>query len=153
MSDNGRKDEAHMREALAIARQSAAEGGRPFGAIVVMGGATIGCGRDRSRVVADPTHHAETAAIREAVEQHGRERLPTATIFASCEPCVMCAGAILRSGIRVVRYASSREAAADAGYPDVCSPDISRDVLRDADVQQLLRSDGEALLREYPLAS
>lgn len=138
-----------MSEALALARDSAAGGGRPFGATVVIAGSTVGRGRDRSALAADPTHHAEITAIREAISVSGRGALAGATVFASCEPCVMCAAAILRSGIRVVRFASSREAAAAVGYSDVCSPGLSREVLREADVEQMLGPEGEAILREH----
>jgi len=88
-----------MREALRLARQAAAGGEVPVGAVVVMGGAIVGRGRNASIVRQDPTAHAEILALREAAERVGNYRLEGATLYSTLEPCVMCAGALVTARV------------------------------------------------------
>lgn len=113
-------------------------------------GAVVGRGQDRSITIDDPTEHAEIAAIREAVAFLGRGTLDAATVYTSCEPCMMCAAAILRAGIRDVCFAASRETAISTGYVDICAAALTREVLRAATVRRVLDAAGEKLLREHP---
>jgi guanine deaminase len=149
-------DVQRMTESLALARSSAQAGARPFGAIIVVDGAVVGRGQDRSATIADPdpTEHAEIAAIREAVALLGPGALEAATVYASCEPCMMCAATILRAGIREVCFAASRETAISTGYADICRTELTREVLRAAaTVRQVLDAAGDKLLREHPRLS
>jgi len=88
-----------MREALAFARIAYAEQEVPIGAVVVRDGRMVGRGRNRRERLADPTHHAEIEAIREAAEAAGTWRLDGATLFTTVEPCPMCAGAAVNARI------------------------------------------------------
>ena len=97
-------DEQFMREALAFARIAYAEQEVPIGAVVVRGGRMIGRGRNRRERLADPTHHAEIEAIREAATEAGHWRLEDATLYATVEPCPMCAGAAFNARIRRIVY-------------------------------------------------
>lgn len=92
-------DEAFMREALAFARIAYAEQEIPIGAVVVRDARMVGRGRNRRERLADPTHHAEIEAIREAAETAGTWRLDGATLFTTVEPCPMCAGAAVNARI------------------------------------------------------
>ncbi len=93
-------DDAHfMREALAFARIAFAEREVPIGAVVVAGARMLGRGRNQREALADPTHHAEIAAIREAAAAAGTWRLEGATLYSTCEPCPMCAGAAVNARI------------------------------------------------------
>jgi guanine deaminase len=107
--------------ALAIAeavRGAQAGQGGPFGAVVVKDGAVIA--RAANAVVAtnDPTAHAEVQAIRAACAALGTFQLDGCDIYASCEPCPMCLGAILWARPRAVYYAATRQNAAAAGFDD-----------------------------------
>ncbi len=93
-----------MREALAFARISFAEQEVPVGAVVVRGGKMIGRGRNRREAFHDPTHHAEIEAIREAAAGDGTWRLDGATLYATLEPCPMCAGAAVNARLSRVVY-------------------------------------------------
>jgi tRNA(adenine34) deaminase len=93
-------DEEFMREALALAGQSAHEGEVPVGAVVVIGGAIVGSGSNSSIAHSDPTAHAEILAIRQAAARLGNYRLPGATLYCTLEPCVMCAGALVAARIQ-----------------------------------------------------
>ncbi len=92
-------DEHFMKEALAFARIAFAEQEVPIGSVVVRDGRMIGRGRNRRERLSDPTHHAEIEAIREAAHDSGSWRLEDATLYATVEPCAMCAGAAVNARI------------------------------------------------------
>ncbi len=92
-------DEQFMREALALARQAEANGEVPVGAVVVVNGETVGRGFNSPIAKSDPTAHAEILALREAGVALGNYRLEAATLYATLEPCVMCAGALLAARV------------------------------------------------------
>jgi tRNA(adenine34) deaminase len=98
--------EAFMREALAEAKRAAADGDVPVGAVVVVGGRIVARGRNRREALDDPTAHAEVEAIREAARGgHGSGwRLVGATVYATLEPCPMCAGALVNARVERVVY-------------------------------------------------
>lgn len=96
-------DEHFMRLALALAAAAAAAGEVPVGALVVMDGTVVGEGANAPVMLQDPSAHAEMRALRAAGARVGNYRLPGATLYATLEPCVMCAGAIIHARIgRVV---------------------------------------------------
>jgi len=89
-----------MREALALAREAAAAGETPVGAIVVApDGTIVGRGRNSPIALNDPTAHAEILALREAAARVGNYRLTGATLYVTLEPCVMCAGALVAARV------------------------------------------------------
>ena len=92
-------DESFMAEALQLARQAAAAGEIPVGAVVVKGGEVIGRGYNRPITSRDPTAHAEIVALRAAAQHVGNYRLTGCELFVTIEPCAMCAGAILHARI------------------------------------------------------
>ena len=94
-----------MAEALAEARLAAAEGEVPIGAVVVCAGRLVGRGRNARERLHDPTAHAEILALQEAARALGRWRLTGATIYATLEPCPMCAGALVNARIDRLVYA------------------------------------------------
>lgn len=97
-------DEACMHEALALAREAAAAGEVPVGAIVVRAGAIVGRGYNAPIVNHDPSAHAEIQALRDAARRLGNYRLPGCELFVTLEPCAMCVGAILHARIARVVY-------------------------------------------------
>ena len=89
-----------MREALELARQAAASGEVPVGAIVVIEGQVAGRGANSPIARNDPTAHAEMLALREAAQAVGNYRLAEATLYVTLEPCVMCAGALVAARVK-----------------------------------------------------
>ena len=89
-----------MRQALALACQSAQAGEVPVGAVVVIGGEIAGSGANAPIACTDPTAHAEILAIRQAAARVGTYRLTGATLYCTLEPCVMCAGALVAARIQ-----------------------------------------------------
>src|SRR5215831_676988 len=98
------EDEQFMKEALAFARIAFSEQEVPIGAVVVREGRMLGRGRNRREALSDPTHHAEIEAIREAAAATHHWRLEGATLYATCEPCPMCAGAAVNARIGRIVY-------------------------------------------------
>ena len=92
-------DVAFLREALELAKRAELAGEVPVGAVVVCGGQVIGRGWNRPIELNDPTAHAEIMAIRDAARVVGNYRLEGATLYATLEPCVMCAGALVTARI------------------------------------------------------
>jgi tRNA(adenine34) deaminase len=88
-----------MRAALALAREAEAAGEVPVGAVVVRGGEIIGRGRNSPIGQHDPTAHAEMLALRMAAAAIGNYRLEGSTIYATLEPCAMCAGALVAARV------------------------------------------------------
>lgn len=92
-------DEDFLREALELAREAERGGEVPVGAVVVLGGRVVGRGRNSPILRNDPTAHAEILALREAAAATGNYRLEGATMYATLEPCVMCAGALVAARV------------------------------------------------------
>ena len=108
-------DERWMRRALEFAVRASRAGEVPVGAVVVRGGVEIGAGANAPIGDADPTAHAEIKALRAASRTAGNYRLPGATLYATMEPCVMCAGAIVHARIGRVVYGAADERWGGAG--------------------------------------
>jgi len=95
-----------MRIALDAAREAAADGEVPVGAVVAREGEVIAVARNAMRRTADPTAHAEMAALRAAAAAIGSERLDGLDLWATLEPCAMCAGAIALARVRRLYFAA-----------------------------------------------
>ena len=111
-------DEHFLRRAIELASASVARGGGPFGALVARDGSSIAEGANRVTLANDPTAHAEIEAVRGACRELGSFRLDGCTVYASCEPCPMCLGALYWARVERLVFAASREDAAAAGFDD-----------------------------------
>ncbi|MEO5924081.1 MAG: tRNA adenosine(34) deaminase TadA [Bryobacteraceae bacterium] len=92
-------DESFLTLALALAREAEQGGEVPVGAVVVLDNKVIGRGHNCPIAQHDPTAHAEMLALRQAALAVGNYRLDGATLYATLEPCVMCAGALVNARI------------------------------------------------------
>lgn len=99
--------EQFMRLALDRARDAAAAGEVPVGAVVVLEGNTIGQGFNQPISTHDPTAHAEVIALRQAAKTLGNYRLTGATLYVTVEPCLMCVGAMVHARIGLVVYGAA----------------------------------------------
>ena len=88
------------------AREAAAAGEVPVGAVVVKDGEVLGAAGNRTLTDKDPTAHAEILAIRQAAALLGSERLIGCDLYVTLEPCAMCAGAISFARIRRLYFAA-----------------------------------------------
>jgi len=97
-------DELWMEEALRSAQRALEAGEVPVGAVVVSNGIIVGRGWNRNLADQDPTAHAEVVALREAARNLGNYRMADCDLFATIEPCAMCAGALVHARIRRLVY-------------------------------------------------
>ena len=97
-------DELWMEEALRVAQRALEAGEVPVGAIVVRAGKIVGRGWNRNLTDVDPTAHAEILALREAGARVGNHRLGECELFATIEPCSMCAGAMVHARLKRLVY-------------------------------------------------
>jgi tRNA(adenine34) deaminase len=99
-----RPDELFMEAALRAAQRALEAGEVPVGAVVVRAGRIIAEGWNRNLTGKDPTAHAEIVALREAGAIVGNHRLEDCELFATIEPCAMCAGALVHARIKRLVY-------------------------------------------------
>jgi tRNA(adenine34) deaminase len=137
-----------MLEALAEARRAAGLGEVPIGAVVVREGEVIGRGHNRREIDRDPLAHAELLAIREAASRLQGWRLEGCTLYATLEPCAMCAGALVNSRIERLVYGAADPKAGYCGTLGnlVQDPRLNHRLEVTAGV---LESDSAALLRGF----
>ena len=115
-----RVDERWMREAIAEAEAAAAHDDVPIGAVVVGDDGIVSRAHNRREVDADPTAHAEVLALRAAAHALGRWRLDGCTLYATLEPCTMCAGALVLARVdRLVFGADDPKAGAVGALYDI----------------------------------
>ncbi len=93
--------------------------GGPFGATIVRGDEVIAAVSNTMMRDTDPSAHAEMVAIREACKKLDTMDLSDCVIYATCEPCPMCMGAIIWSGVKEVHYCSTRDDAKEHGFSDI----------------------------------
>jgi len=141
-------DETFMAEALAEARRAAAEGEVPIGAVLVVEGRIAGRGRNARERLRDPTAHAEILALQEAARTLGRWRLTGSTMYATLEPCPMCAGALVNARVDRLVYG--------VADPKAGAVDTLFDIVRDARLNHrvavtsgVLAEECGAMLREF----
>lgn len=104
-----------MREALRLAREAAADGEVPVGAVVVRDGAVVASGRNRRESGKNALCHAEMEAIDGACRVLGGWRLWQCELFVTLEPCPMCAGAAINARLRRVVFGARDPKAGSCG--------------------------------------
>lgn len=110
MQEIEERDALYLRQAIALSVTAKERGNRPFGSVIISAtGQLQAQAWNATAETKDCTAHAETAAIRIASAKYSREELAGSTIYASGEPCVMCAGAIFWSNIGRVVYGIDAE--------------------------------------------
>lgn len=111
-------DHAWLDHAVAQAARNVAEGGGPFGALVVRGAEVVAVGVNEVTRTLDPTAHAEVVAIRAACRALGEFTLAGCVLVSSCEPCPLCLSAAMWARVDRVVYAADRDDAAASGFDD-----------------------------------
>lgn len=102
---------------LSIENVRAGRGG-PFAAVVARDRVIIAEAVNQVTTQNDPTAHAEIIAIREACKKLANFELKDCELYASCEPCPMCLGAIYWARLARVFFANTAEDAAEIGFDD-----------------------------------
>ena len=132
-----------MRRAIELSRESVKKGGGPFGAVITRNGEIIAESHNKVTLLNDPTAHAEVNAIRDAARKLNTFDLSGCEIYASCEPCPMCLGAIYWARLDKIYFAGSRSDAGAVGFDDsFIYGEISLPLLnRSIESRQLLRKE------------
>jgi len=107
-----------MQRAIDLAVENVRNGGGPFGAVIARGGEIVAEGVNRVTSQHDPTAHAEVQAIRKACSELNTFDLTGLDIYASCEPCPMCLGAIYWAHLDHLYFAGTKDDAARIGFDD-----------------------------------
>jgi guanine deaminase len=102
-------DARWLARTIELAVENVANGGGPFGAVIVRGDELVAEGQNRVTADLDPTAHAEVTAI----------SLAGTTLYTSCEPCPLCLSASLWARVDRVVYAADRHDAARGGFDDL----------------------------------
>jgi len=113
--EQDRLDLRFMRAALRQARRAQAEGEVPVGVVVVRQGRVIARAHNRPIRLSDPTAHAEVLALRSAGRKLGNYRLAGCTLYATIEPCAMCASAMIHARIERLVFGARDAKAGAAG--------------------------------------
>jgi len=144
--------DSFMARAIALSHENIRSNrGGPFAAVIVKGGKIVAEGTNRVTSTNDPTAHAEIVAIREACHKLKRFDLTGCEIYASCEPCPMCLGAIYWARLAKVYFANTAADAARIGFDDSA---IYREIRRPAAQRRipmisLMRDDALEVFRAW----
>ena len=136
-----------MRLALRLAVRAGEAGEVPVGAVVVREGNVIGRGANARESSGDPTAHAEVVALREAAIALGSWHLEATTVYATLEPCPMCAGALVMARVsRLVFAAADPKAGSCGSLYNLCADprlnhelEVSRGVLSEESGKMLAK--------------
>lgn len=127
-----------MQAAIALAREAAADGEVPVGAVVTRNGEIVSVGRNRREKDKNALAHAEIEAIDRACKALGGWRLWECELFVTLEPCPMCAGAIINSRIKRVVFGAYDPKAGSCGsvnnlfsFPYNHSPEVEGGFMQD----------------------
>lgn len=112
------QDRKFMQMAIDLSVENVANGGGPFGAVIVRDGEIIATGTNRVTANNDPTAHAEVSAIRAACAKVGNFKLEGCTCYTSCEPCPMCLSALYWAGVERIVYGNTKEDAKSINFDD-----------------------------------
>ncbi len=140
--------ETYMREALKQARAALEKDEVPVGAVIVYKGQVIARAHNQIKMLKDPTAHAEMIAITQAAAYLKNERLNACALYATMEPCPMCAGAMVLARVRELYYATEDPKSGAAGS--------IIDILRNAKLNHrvkvtpgILRDESRSLIQEF----
>jgi tRNA(adenine34) deaminase len=104
-----------MKEALIEANKAFLEDDVPVGAVIIKDGKVIARGYNRRNIENNALLHAEIIAIDSACRKLGSRLLSDCDLYVTLEPCPMCAGAIIQSGIRRLYFGAYDPKAGCAG--------------------------------------
>jgi tRNA(Arg) A34 adenosine deaminase TadA len=98
-------DERLVRQTIELARRARQAGNHPFGALLALNGAVLLTAQNTIATDRDPTAHAESNLVAEAIRRLTPDQIRRSVLYSSCEPCAMCVGKMYWAGIRSIVYA------------------------------------------------
>ncbi len=144
-------DKRFMQQAIDLSIENVANGGGPFGAVIVRDGEVVATGVNRVTANNDPTAHAEVSAIRAACQKEGSFKLEGCTIYTSCEPCPMCLSAIYLAGLSRICFANTKKDAENINFGDkFIYEEIERPIdKRTIPTEQFMRDEALKAFRDW----
>lgn len=142
------KDRLFMQEAISIASRAVRFGEVPVGCVIVHGGRIVARAHNRRETRRDPTAHAEMIALRLAARRLGRWRLEGTKVYATLEPCAMCAGALVLARIDRLVYGADdpRAGACGSVFDIVREPRLNH---RIEVMRGVLQDECQSVLKEF----
>ncbi|QFF99170.1 nucleoside deaminase [Psychrobacillus glaciei] len=150
------KDEKFMEVAIKMALQARKDGNEPFGAILVKNNEIVMYGENKINSNCDPTHHAEIGLIRTYCSENNIFNLSEYTLYTSCEPCVMCTGAMVWSNLGKIVYSVSHDQLAKIAGSNImisCKEVIEKSPNKPAIVEQVLNEEGLKVFEGYTFSN
>lgn len=147
-------DKIFMQRAIKLAQEGIdSNSGGPFGAVIVKDKKIIAEGYNEVTSTNDPTAHAEIVAIKKACKKLNSFQLEDCVIYASCEPCPMCLGAIYWARPKSVFYACNRNDAAKINFDDQFIYDeIEKSInKREIDFKNILREEAITVFKNWDI--
>ena len=146
------QDEKFMAIAIQMAFNARKAGNEPFGAILVKQDEIVMYGENKINSFCDPTHHAEIGLIRTYCTEHNIFDLSDYTLYTSCEPCVMCTGAMVWSKLGKVVYSVSHDQLAEIAGSNIMI--ASKEVFEKSPhkpllIEQVLNAEGLKVFEGY----
>jgi len=146
------QDEKFMTIAIQMAFNARKAGNEPFGAILVKQDEIVMYGENKINSFCDPTHHAEIGLIRTYCTEHNIFDLSDYTLYTSCEPCVMCTGAMVWSKLGKVVYSVSHDQLAEIAGSNIMI--ASKEVFEKSPhkpllIEQVLNAEGLKVFEGY----
>jgi tRNA(adenine34) deaminase len=144
-------DQEFMLAALAEAREAARNGEVPIGAVLAIDGRILARAGNRTIADCDPTAHAEMIVLRQAAKLIGNYRLVGAALYATIEPCAMCAGAMIQARIARLVYGADdpRAGAVRSCFSVLDHPQLNHNVEVTAGVHA---EESAAILKDFFVA-
>lgn len=146
------KDELFMRKAIDIAKQAQKEGNEPFGAILVKDDEIVMVGENKINTFCDPTHHAEIGLIRRFCSVNNIFDLSEYILYTSCEPCVMCSGAMVWSNLGRLVFSVTHDQLAEIAGSNImisCSEVFEKSPNKPLVVEKTLNEEGMSVFEGY----
>lgn len=144
-------DTKFLKEAIALAEQAKKSGNEPFGAILVKNNVVVMVGKNQIHTNTDPTHHAEIGLLRDYCSQNNISSLKAYTLYTSCEPCVMCSGAMVWCELGRLVYSVSHDQLAEIAGSNIMigSDEVFSKSPHQPEVIQLLNEEGLKVFENY----
>ncbi|HEV8393422.1 MAG TPA: nucleoside deaminase [Vicinamibacterales bacterium] len=105
MRSDAAVDDGLVRRVIDLSREARAAGNHPFGALLVLDGTVELTARNTVHTDRDPTAHAESNLVADAIRRLTPDQIARSVLYTSCEPCAMCVGKMYWAGIRSLVYA------------------------------------------------
>lgn len=152
MNTENNSDLYFMKIALDTALKSRKQGNEPFGAILVKSSEIVKTGENKIHSDSDPTYHAEIGLLRDFCRENNISDLSEYTLYTSCEPCVMCAGAMVWTKLGKVAYSVSHDQLAELAGSNImisCNEVFAKSPNKPAVLKKLLNEEGLRVIQGY----